>query len=77
MPLSVLQQLEYTVRSYPLPVFVDPSGCETDPRMWKNWLIAADSVVLQRELNFMNAARTNLEVEEKSPGKPNAPIPRL
>ena len=28
------------------------------------------------ELNFVKQARTNRDIDDKSPGKPNAPIPR-
>ena len=45
--------------------------------MWKNWLTLSGSPSPEREFILVNATRTNRDCEDKSPGRPSAPIPRL
>ena len=71
----MLQQEEYTVISYfPSPRQTQPLCCSTDPRMWKNWLTLSSSELPETEFMQVNAAFTNLDAEERSPGIPIAPI---
>ena len=59
------------------PTLTQPSCCATAPRMWKNWLTLSFSDIPDTEFIFTNAARTNRDWEDRSPGKPKAPMPRL
>ena len=62
---------------FPSPMWTQPRCWATEPRMWKNWLMLADSESPERELSYVNAAFTKREAEERSPGSPIAPMPRL
>ena len=46
-------------------------------RMWKNWLTLSDSVSPDLEFILVKATLAKREAEERSPGKPRAPMPRL
>ena len=54
-----------------------PLCWSTEPRMWKNWLTLSDSVSPEREFILVKATLAKREAEERSPGRPRAPIPRL
>ena len=45
--------------------------------MWKNWLTLSGSESPETEFSFTNATLTNRDWEERSPGSPSAPMPRL
>ena len=62
---------------FPSPTSHNPFCCSTDPKIWKNWLILSDSESPDTEFSFVNAAFTNRDIEDKSPGNPIPPIPRL
>ena len=49
----------------------------TEPRMWKNWLTLSSSESPDLEFIFVKATLAKREAEERSPGRPRAPIPRL
>ena len=54
-----------------------PRCWSTEPRMWKNWLTLSASPSPEREFIFVNATRTNRDWDDRSPGSPSAPMPRL
>ena len=74
--MSALQQLVYTVISYPCGRWAQPRGCATPPKMWKNCPTLSSSLSPETELFVRNAARTNRDHGDQSPGKPIAPVQR-
>lgn len=47
------------------------------PRMWKNWLTLLISSSADFELPRVKATLTKRDIEERSPGRPMPPMPRL
>ena len=45
--------------------------------MWKNWLTLSSSDSPEIAFTFVKATRTKREEDERSPGRPNHPIPLL
>ena len=62
---------------FPSPRWQQPRCWSTEPRMWKNWLTLSSSLSPHREFSFVKATRTNRDWDERSPGSPRAPMPRL
>ena len=54
-----------------------PRVWETVSMMWKNCPTQSASLSPQTEWSFVKAARTKREPEDRSPGRPSAPMPRL
>ena len=65
------------ISNFPGATSQQPRVCSTEPRIWKNCPTLSDSELPERELFRVNATRANLEADERSPGSPTAPIPRL
>ena len=49
-----------------------PLCCSTEPNIWKNWLTLDFSSFSDSEFIFVKATRTNLDIDDKSPGSPIA-----
>ena len=54
---------------------VQPFCCSTEPRIWKNWPTLLASSPEECEFARVNATFANLEDDDKSPGRPIAPMP--
>ena len=49
----------------------------TEFKIWKNWLTLSVSLFPEIEFCFTNATRAKREADERSPGSPRPPMPRL
>ena len=62
---------------FPSETSQQPLCWSTEPRMWKNWFTLSLSLSPETELSFVNATFAKRDADERSPGSPIAPIPRL
>ena len=62
---------------FPSSTSQHPLCCSTEPRIWKNCPTLSSSESPDMEFILVNATLAKREVEDKSPGSPSPPIPRL